>query len=222
MPRKKLSDEQRFTVSRLNALKHGFAARSPVLPGIEDEADWKRHLRGMQKSLAPDGYYEEFLVRRLASTFWEIDRLTSYQVAATMDNIRARVQAMGISQAYLSGGKEVDLDPYEIQERVHSTLLPSGDNLEVVMRYGAQLHRQWIQTYNQLLNVQAMRRGEAVNRATVDVIGAPQTLGPYRSSSGPAKDLAKAVNTRVDQAEHAAATRPSSDVPTYLAKAGDT
>jgi hypothetical protein len=184
VPRKKLTEEQHQTVARLSAMKHGFARRLPIIPDLEDEADWKRHLKGIRDTFNPDGYWEEFLVRRLATTLWEVDRLTAYQVAATMSNIADGVTRMGIAANYSSGTKDiVEPDFYEVEERKHATLLPDDADLEIVMRYGNMLHRQWIQVHNQLITVQARRRGEKVPLAMVDVMGPPPNLGPHRSTS---------------------------------------
>lgn len=187
MPRKVLTKEQRVTVARLNAMKHGFARRLPIIPQIEDEADWKRHLKGLRDTFNPEGYFEDLLVRRLATALWEADRLTAYQVAATMRNIGSNLFWMGVAENYLSDKKEIlEPDPYSIEEREQATLLPNRDDLERIMRYGSMLHRQWIQLHNQLITVQARRRGEKVPMAMVDVMGPPANLGPFRSAPSPA------------------------------------
>jgi hypothetical protein len=229
MSRKKLTEQQQYSRARLNAMKHGFASRSPIIPDIEDEADWKRFHRDIKKSLAPEGFFEELLVRRLATALWEIDRLTAYQVAATLKNINESVFWMGISNAYLSAGEDGGLDQHEIDDRVQSTLLPGVNDLEVIMRYGGQLHRQWIQILNQLLAMQARRRGEKVPLHMVDFTGPPQNFGPRSlPSSGakgspphPAVELAHAVDARVNAAERSLAERKrarSNEIPNYLTK----
>jgi hypothetical protein len=183
MPRKKLTDEQQRTVARIEAMRDGFARRSPVIPHIEDEADWNRHHRGLRKSFNPQGYYQEFLVRRLATLYWDMDRLTAYQVAATMKNIAVHTFAMGITANRLSGTDEiVDPDPFEVEERQQATLLPDRKDLEVIMRNSNSLHRQSIQIVNQIIVAQARARGDNVPIAMVDVIGPPPSYGPFRST----------------------------------------
>ena len=183
MPRNKLTDEQQSSIAHFNAMKHGFARRLPLIPEIEDEADWKRHLRGITKTFNPEGYFEQFLVRRLATALWEIDRLTAYQVASTMSNIKSSLLWMVIGGNYLSKrGEFVEPDPYETQEREQGVLLPSRDDLEIIMRYGSMLHRQWIQIHNQLLATQARRRGEKMPVTMLDVSGPPPNFGTFRSS----------------------------------------
>lgn len=183
MPRKKLTVQQQSSLARFNAMKHGFARRLPIIPGIEDEAGWKRHLKGITTTFNPEGYFEEFLVRRLAIALWDVDRLTAYQVASTMSHIKHSLFSMVIADNYLSKrGEFVKPDPYETQEREHGVLLPDSDDLEIIMRYGSMLHRQWIQIHNQLLATQARRRGEKVPLAMLDVSGPTPNFGPFRSS----------------------------------------
>jgi hypothetical protein len=223
MPRKKQTESQMMAMARINAMRHGFASRSPVIPVVEDEADWKRHLRGMNKSFAPEGYFEECLVRRLATILWEIDRLTAYNVAATMRNIGAVLRRVGFADHMYAGDEEVpDPDPLEYEEVMQRNLLPDNEDLEIIMRFGGQLHRQWIQVHNQLVTIQARRRGEKVSLAMLDIIGAPPNLGPFRSQHARSTlQLAKDVNAQLDRAEGLSGGRSKGTgggPPAFLAK----
>ena len=197
MTRKKLTVAQEASLARLNAMKHGFARRLPIIPGIEDEAGWKRHLKGITNTFNPEGYFEEFLVRRLAVALWDLDRLTAYQVASTMSNIKHHLFSMGIAENYLRQRDEkfVKLDPYEAQEREQSVLLPGREDLEIIMRFGSMLHRQWIQIHNQLLATQARRRGEKMPVTMLDVSGPPPNFGPFRSSPSIPASVLKEVSS---------------------------
>ena len=150
--------EKGRAIARLNALKHGFAAKSPVIPDIEDEDEWRRHHAGIVASLKPEGYLEEVLTRRIATALWELDRLTSYQVAAT----------------YAARSKEpVDAPPEDIAEDQQGRLLPPGSDLLLIMRYASHLHRLWVQTLHELEALQARRRGQPAYLARVDFSGPP-------------------------------------------------
>jgi hypothetical protein len=61
--------------SALNALTHGVLARTPVIPGVETEADWDRHLAGVTEGLQPANPFEAFFVERIAWTAWRLRRL---------------------------------------------------------------------------------------------------------------------------------------------------
>jgi len=65
--------------SALNALTHGALARTPVIPGVEDEAAWTGHLAGFRDSLAPANAVEDYLIERVASTAWRQRRLERYE-----------------------------------------------------------------------------------------------------------------------------------------------
>src|SRR3990170_8675842 len=156
-------------ISRLNALKHGFAAKSPVIPDIEDEDEWLRHHAGIVASLNPEGHLEEVLTRRLADILWHLDRLTAYEVAAIMRHIDGTVLDLAIAAKYLAGPDEnVEPNPEDIAERQQGRLLPLDADLERVMRWGSHLHRLWVQTLHQLEALQARRRGQPAYLARVD------------------------------------------------------
>jgi len=59
--------EKGRALNRVNALKHAMTSKVPVIPELESEEDWNRHLEGVRSSLNPEGYLEEFLTRRIAS-----------------------------------------------------------------------------------------------------------------------------------------------------------
>ena len=166
--------EAGMAIARLNALKHGFASRSPIIPGLEKDPDWLRHHAGIVASLKPEGYLEEVLTRRIATALWELDRLTSYQVAATMDHIGRSAFDAAIAANYLSGTKEVvDPTPEDIAERQQARLLPPGSDLLLIMRYASHLHRLWVQTLHELEALQARRLGNPTHVLRVDFSGPP-------------------------------------------------
>jgi len=195
MPRKATPKEQ-ASRAHFNAMIHGFARRLPIIPALEDEADWKRHLKGMTKTFNPVGYFEELLVRRLATVLWDVDRLTAYQVASTMSNISNNLFSAGVQKNYMATPEErEDLGFYEALERMQSVLLPAHDDLELIMRYGNSLHRQWIQIHNQLLATQARRRGEKMPVTMLDVSGPPPNFGPFRSTPSIPASVLKEVSS---------------------------
>jgi len=52
---------------------------APVVPGIETEEDWERHLVGTLESLSPDGHLETVLAERVALLSWRLHRTTRYE-----------------------------------------------------------------------------------------------------------------------------------------------
>src|SRR5262245_34479657 len=59
--------------SRLNVIKHGMSARTPVLPGEDAEA-FRRRVEDWTADLAPLNSVERFLVERAAMDSWKLER----------------------------------------------------------------------------------------------------------------------------------------------------
>jgi hypothetical protein len=62
-------------VSSRNATRHGILAMVPVVPGMEQEADWEALRAGIFDSLSPQGPLEEELANRVALQFWRLRRV---------------------------------------------------------------------------------------------------------------------------------------------------
>lgn len=61
--------------SALNALKHGIRSSLFVVPGLEREEDWKRHLAAVVESLEPATYLEAVLAQDVALLTWRLGRV---------------------------------------------------------------------------------------------------------------------------------------------------
>jgi hypothetical protein len=66
-------------VARWNAARHGMRSPAPVVPGIETQEDWERHLAGTVDSLSPEGHLETVLAERVALLLWRLHRTTRYE-----------------------------------------------------------------------------------------------------------------------------------------------
>ena len=179
-PRRAPSEEARRSKKRLNALVHGITSNSPVIPGMEDEAAWKRHCDGIVASIEPVGGLEEFLAQRLASLLWRLNRVVRYEVAVTMHSIDGTAEAVTISENYRAGTilSEDDFivpEPEIVEEQRELRILPSDIHLERIMKQERHVHRQAIQTLHEIEALQARRKGHRVNLARVDFSGSPAT-----------------------------------------------
>ena len=58
-----------------NALRHGLLSLKPVLPFVENVADWRRHFAGVMADAAPVGYLETALAQRVALLLWRLGRV---------------------------------------------------------------------------------------------------------------------------------------------------
>ena len=68
------SDRGRLTIIGAKT-SNGSRSFTPVLPGIEFQADWDAHLARVQASLAPGNYLEEQLAYKIALTLQQWHRL---------------------------------------------------------------------------------------------------------------------------------------------------
>jgi hypothetical protein len=66
---------------------NGSRSFSPVLPGIETQADWDAHLARIQASLSPGNYLEEQLAYKVALTLRQWDRLDRYERASLVHSM---------------------------------------------------------------------------------------------------------------------------------------
>lgn len=61
----------------LNGVVHGLRSLAPVLPGLEDPADWDRHRAAIVQQMAPVGSVEMAFAERIALGFWRLARSAS-------------------------------------------------------------------------------------------------------------------------------------------------
>ena len=154
---------------------HGFRSERTVIPGMEDEAEWDRYLKGITENLAPEGALEEELAARIASLLWRLRRVTRHETATTrgiIEGIQSKIDYANTRIADREDGGELisDARTYKDQER-HLVLEPYY--LDNIMRYEAHLHRQCLQTLHELEALQARRRGETPHLARLDVSASP-------------------------------------------------
>jgi hypothetical protein len=65
--------------SRLNATKHGIISGLHVLPVIERQQDWEKHLDQILADVKPVGYLEISLAERVALFLWRLGRVARYE-----------------------------------------------------------------------------------------------------------------------------------------------
>ena len=157
------------------AVTHGFRSERTVIPGMEDEAEWERYLKGITENLAPEGALEQELAARIASLLWRLRRVTRHETATTrgiIEGIQSKIDYANARIADRQDGGELisDARTYKDQER-HLVLDPYY--LDNIMRYEAHLHRQCLQTLHELEALQARRRGETPHLARLDISAPP-------------------------------------------------
>lgn len=61
--------------SSWNATKHGLLAKCAVIVEYEDEKEFNHLLRALRSQIRPCGVIEEFLVERIAESYWNLGRI---------------------------------------------------------------------------------------------------------------------------------------------------
>jgi hypothetical protein len=66
-------------VVKWNATRHGIRSPAPVVPGVEEKADWEEHRDEILESLSPEGHLELVLAERVALLSWWLHRVIRYE-----------------------------------------------------------------------------------------------------------------------------------------------
>jgi hypothetical protein len=66
-------------VVRWNATRHGIRSPAPVVPGVEEKADWEEHRDGILENRSPEGHLEHVLAERVALLSWRLHRVIRYE-----------------------------------------------------------------------------------------------------------------------------------------------
>ena len=154
--------EQGKAASRLNAVRHGILAKTPIVPNLELEEDWDAHRRGLLESLQPRGQLELMLADRVIELSWRIQRIARYErdeigkfYAEEAPRFFREMEELGVA-----GGRQ----------------LPDLKMLGPLTRYESHLHRSLMQTLHELQRIQAKRiGGDSAVPLAVDVV---MTDGP--------------------------------------------
>jgi hypothetical protein len=125
-------------VENQNAVSHGIFSSQIVLPGVERQVDWDRHLEGVRADLRPEGYLEEHLIERIAQLYWRLSRV-------------ARFETQSLARRTREAREYEDRDP---------ALLPEFHALRAVVRYESDLGRQLHTAMQELHQLQAQRRAQ--------------------------------------------------------------
>lgn len=65
-----------------NAIKHGALSDLTVIPGLESQQEWDKHLAETVAHLRPEGRVAQWLAQQVASYQWRLRRVARYEVAA--------------------------------------------------------------------------------------------------------------------------------------------
>ncbi len=144
---------------RLNPIRHGVYAETPVIPLVERQEDWDKLRSGLFEYWAPRGTMQEELVDRIGWILWRMRRnlrfergaIESYMGDVPRDWREAR-QQMGMPVPDTLTAQAVA----EMDRMLMARLLPGDEDLDKVMRNETKLHKFLLQTIHTLLVQQGL------------------------------------------------------------------
>ncbi len=160
---------------RLNPLKHGVLAQTPVIPLVEREEDWERLKKGIREYYGVEGTMEEELADIISESIWRRKRAIRFEtesIAAYLDDVPEDYRRLRDSQGWGpdphdGDGSEAEDGPHgldrqavaEMDRMLTARLMPGAETLEKVIRYETKVNRTMFQAIHQLLVLQAIRKG---------------------------------------------------------------
>jgi hypothetical protein len=137
--------------SRRNALKHGvLVSKLLVMDGLgtEDAVAFQRLLSALRRDCPPEGELEEILVEKIAICVWRQRRALHCEAGI-------------IRRAYVPDKHDPDKYLNDRLAAIKDHLsLPSGRDMDRILRYEASIQRQLALAINQLERLQRARKGE--------------------------------------------------------------
>jgi hypothetical protein len=135
--------------SRCNALKHGILGTALLITkgeGAEDPAEFEELLNALYDDYEPVGACEEMLVETIAVCCWRERRAL-------------RCEAGSVRRAFLESDFETDIERGSIRDHLR---LPSGRDLDRILRYETAIQHKLAHAFNQLERLQRARKGERI------------------------------------------------------------
>ncbi|MEX0683444.1 MAG: hypothetical protein WD904_04590 [Dehalococcoidia bacterium] len=174
-------------IASRNSFKHGIASVSAVIEDRKDRKEWVGIRDGVIESLNPANTTERLHCERIALALWKLrcyERWQSRQIAMNIAAVdrkhreEVQINAELLAEGHSPGGRtEYDADYVDFAQKFK--LVPSAREMDLIMRYEAHYHRQYIQALRELEAMQTYRKGGSSPLARLpavegfDVIGAP-------------------------------------------------
>ena len=136
------TEEGKKRTSR-NALKHGFRAKDPLIPG-EDPEEFAAHNAELMNDLGPASVVEQNLVDQLVDITWRLKRF-------------GRIEAAIINDLFDKAAEQEDNQDKD-GEQLLGNALADSHALNRLSRYEAQLARRYHNAMKELREVQKRRR----------------------------------------------------------------
>jgi len=176
-----VTPEGRATSSR-NSLRHGFTAKSVVLP-TESQEDFLALLDSYTYHFNPQGGVEMDLVQAMAAARWRLQRICNIEAALLSTELVRRAE--DIDEEF-ENMKNVDRLAW-----VFEKLADHGQALSLIVRYEGALNRSYDRAFKQLHMLQSARRRAQPNEpkpapaAPRDEPGAESGVEPVQNHAQP-------------------------------------
>jgi hypothetical protein len=178
-----VTPEGRAASSR-NSLRHGFAARSVVLP-TESQEDFQALLDSYVDQFDPRGGVEMDLVQTMAAARWRLRRISTIETTLLNNEMTRRAKDC-----------RRDLNSPDDLARlawVFQKLADNGQSLALLMRYEGALNRSYDRAFKQLLLLQAHRPCPQPNEPKPAVT--PRIVNPIPAPPAPDTDSDRASSS---------------------------
>jgi hypothetical protein len=153
-----VTPQGRATSSR-NSLRHGFAAKSVVLP-TESNREFQALLDSYIDQFDPQGGVERDLVQTMVAARWRLRRISNIETALLSTELVRRAE--DIDEEF-SNMDNTDRLAWVFQE-----LADHGQTLSLVVRYEGALNRSYDRAFKQLHVLQSDRRRAQPNEPKPD------------------------------------------------------
>ena len=130
-----------------NAIKHGFRAKDPLIPG-EDPEEFARHNAELMNDLGPASVVEQNLVDQLVDITWRLKRF-------------GRIEAAIINDLFDKAAEQEE-NQHKDGEQLLGNALADSHALNRLSRYEAQLARRYHNAMKELRAIQERRRQSLV------------------------------------------------------------
>ena len=168
---------------KMNALKHGFTARTVIVLPTENKEDFQHLRQGLVDSFHPQSMMELTLVEKLSVIQWKWNRkeaaeagLLWAKVVEERYQVREACEKAGKSYDHVSAGQFLGLN----------FLKTKNPWLEKFLRYAASIDREFHKTLDELLRLIKLRDNLACPKDHAETADP----GPSASSRGPAESAA--------------------------------
>jgi hypothetical protein len=144
-------------ISSRNSLRHGFAAKSVVLP-TESTREFQALLDSYVVQFDPQGGVERELVQTMVAARWRLRRICNIETALLSTELVRRAE--DIDEEF-SNMQNVDRLAWVFEQ-----LADHGQTLSLVVRYESALNRSYDRAFKQLHMLQSARRRAQPNEPT--------------------------------------------------------